>query len=168
MRKSIVILLVLSLSACGGGGNPANVILGDVFDIDIRSFSLSTNQLNPGDTVNLRWRVDTIFRFNARFYLSDDENISSDDILFIDEECAFDNAFRCEPNVDIEFVCVYGNNDNSFNCSESQSAGGSSLSTNDISNFLATGIPKTAFIIFQACDTGDRCRTSLAQSIRFL
>ena len=168
MRKSIFILFFLSLSACGGDGNPVNAALRDALDIDLISFSVSTDQLNPGDSASLIWRVDTVFRFDARFYLSNDENISPDDVLFIDAECAFDEAFQCEPNVDIEFVCVYGNNDNSFNCSESQSAGGNPLSTNDISSFLLTGIPKDAFIIFQACDTGDRCRTSRAQPIRFL
>ena len=151
-RVSTLCTIVISafLSSCGGDNNELPFIPFDEIALNIESFSITTTNVIPGQSLGINWEIAGIeANFDIRFYISEDNTISSEDVRIIDEDCSFDEDDNCEAGKNIFYQCFY-ENDLSFDCQ----SGTQILRRNSLSTFLDQ-IPKSAFIIMEAC--GEDC-----------
>lgn len=148
MKIKLVILgalLALGLTACKN-----DPVADALFDVEIDDFDISRNTVSPGQRFFLEWDSSGTLNYDARFYVSNDRQVSNDDIEFIDEECGLSDE-HCDPGNDNEFSCLY-TADGELEC---ESDDGDFLSLTDINAYL-DALPKTGYIILEICE-GSEC-----------
>lgn len=117
---SVIFLIVQSflLSACADNSDPLLKELNRHLEVDIQAFNVNMDELYPGEWLNIQWRSEGAIMFDARVYLSDDREISENDIKIIDEACGVEYNDHCYSSRKVEFSCYY-HFDNEFSCFES-------------------------------------------------
>jgi hypothetical protein len=170
------VFLPAILSACGDGGslgggqedggNPSYKVVS--FNVAGTSTDNDNGAAPISPTVNsgqfgLRWQVQDLLGDHpvSAFVSADGKLSSGDDILFYTETCESDDpddpndsAADCGSSNPYTKLCTFNNSDEIF-CDDQ--AG----DVENLMDFLSDGVPKDAFIIFQACAAaGSPCRTA--------
>lgn len=159
------------LSACGGGssGTPSGTpgITGTTttinnYTVTGTSSATGTSQpINPGvnnGNFNVSWNISSSDPYHVDLYVSSDSTLSTTtDIKFFGQNCgSASSIYNCGKSG--TFTCTFGG-DNKISCGTISAAN----PAKDLTSFLDT-IPKTAYIVMQACNgLFDSCKTSAIQ-----
>lgn len=144
-----ILAIALLLVACGGSNDPILKEINEGLDAEIDDFDLNISDINPGETLDIRWESSGAIIFDAKVYLSEDSRISAQDPIIVDEECSTSSNDHCSATSRVTFECRY-RSDNTFDCEEDDKL----LKQNDLTEFLDE-IPKDAFVILELCNDGD-------------
>lgn len=144
-----ILVVVLPLMACGGKNDPILKEINEGLDAEIDDLDLNIRDINPGETLDIRWESSGAIIFDAKVYISEDSRISAEDVIVVDEECSTSSNDHCRANSRVTFECRY-RSDNTFDCEEDDRL----LKQNDLTEFLDE-IPKDAFVILELCNEGD-------------
>ncbi|MBU2886236.1 hypothetical protein KO507_10725 [Gilvimarinus agarilyticus] len=149
MRCLTIVALALILAGCGGNDDPLLNVINDPLDIEFEDFYVDRTDIYPGESVWIEWQAEGALYFDARLYVSQDERISQDDLVVIDEECGVESDDHCTADEDIYFSCHYDSS-NRFSCRE----GGDILKRTDLTPLIEQ-YPQEAYLILELCN--DNC-----------
>lgn len=149
LKHSATVALVALLVACGGKNDPIAKEINEGLDAEIEDFDTNTRDIYPGDKLKIRWESSGAFIFDATLSLSADTRPSSDDLIFIDEECSISSNDHCRSESRVEFECRYFS-DNVLECEEDDDF----LSETDLTGFFDQ-LPKETYLILELCNDGD-------------
>ncbi len=155
------ILVLLGLSACGGGEpgapstNPNLSVVGTTTTIHAVSVSGTSARINDVAPINpsvnngtftIGWQVTSSDPYRVEVYASIDDTISAEDVRVFQQNCgSIDTLYQC--NESASFECHF-NSSNELYCG-TLSPG--TNPANDLTRFLVS-LPMNANLIFQACD----------------
>lgn len=145
----LAIVFLCGLTACGADD------LWEDLEVDLTHFSTDKTDLYPGEEIHFVWEAESVFEYDVRFYLSEDDRKSSDDFRFINEECD-DYDDYCETDRRTIYTCLYLI-DNSFDCDHNNDL----ISVNDITSYLKE-LPMFGYVIMEVCDE-TRCERAIAE-----
>lgn len=150
-QLSIIAVLVISsiLVGCDGGDNPAGRELNEDLEPDIENLDLSRRDIFPGEQLRISWESSGAFLFVAKMYFSNDTNVSSDDLVVIDEDCSNDFDDHCRANDEVDWFCRY-RSDNFLTCEEDDDV----ISQIDLTTFFDQ-LPKETNLILELCNGND-------------
>lgn len=172
LRRFAIVCAAITLSACGDGdslgggeedgGNPSYKVLS--FNVAGTSVDNSDGSAPISPTVNsgrftMRWQVqDLAGEHLVSAAVSSDNSLSGGDLSFYTEAC--DSEADCGSSNPYTKNCTF-NNSNEIFCD------GQVSDAADLTTFLADGVPKSAFIIFQACASGGSPCRSASHAVEF-
>lgn len=152
-EKAVAVMLIVSamfIAGCGGNDDPFIGELNEELDVDIDRFEIDRSVLYPGQELEVEWRTEGAFLFDARLYLSDDRVLSSDDFILVDEECGVEHNDHCYASRNVTFYCLY-ESDNYFSCEED----GDLLQHNNLTQYFPE-LPFSGYLILELCGD-DNC-----------
>lgn len=149
-RYALAVILTTSLLACGGKNDPILKELNSHLDIDITGFKVNHSDLVPGQILRIEWRANGAFFFKVKLYLSQDQRISTDDIIVTDKECGLGSNDHCYAAREVIFLCDY-NSDNDFSCFHD----GDFIGGADLTHYF-TELPLKNYLILELC-RGSHC-----------
>jgi len=161
------VLVSTILLACGGGKSSKPVSEPKTNNpkatTTIKYFSVKNTSINANiksGSFNLTWQVQSSDPYEVDIYVSNDTYLSDKtDIRIFGQRCGSFGSYKCSENA--TFKCKFNTN-NKISCPGSDTG----KDQNDISSLLDR-LPKTAYIIIEACNMAyTNCKVK-AQKVKF-